>query len=363
MKDFKPARDREYLTKRMGDVTQLAGLRKFELTNGMAKGVEAVDFRTGTGFEFTVLPGRGMDIAWAAYKGVPICFMGKSGVVSPSYYESAGFSWLRSFFGGLLTTCGLTNVGVPCDDALPESQIGLRHYGLHGRVSNTCAENFGMCEEWRGNDFFMGVTGKMREAITHGEKITLKREVSAAMGESRLTIKDTVENEGYCDCPLMLLYHINLGYPVLDEGSRVIYSVKGAKPADAFSKECMGERERITAPIKDIYENCYFLDPNAEEDGTALAGLVNDRLDVGVYIKFNKNQLPRLTQWKEMGEGDYVLGLEPGLCHPLGRVKQRETDGLEMLKPGEKKNIEVEIGILADASEIKAFTDRVARLG
>ena len=103
MKPFPIPPDRTHLMQRMGDISQLAGLKRHELADGKARGVEAVDFWTGSGFTFTVLPGRGMDIAWAAYKGVPVGYISKTGITSPAYYESEGFRWLRNFFGGLLT--------------------------------------------------------------------------------------------------------------------------------------------------------------------------------------------------------------------------------------------------------------------
>jgi hypothetical protein len=59
MKDFFINMNRDYLMKRMGDISQIAGVKRYEFIDGKAKGVEAVDFKTGTGFEFTVRPGRG----------------------------------------------------------------------------------------------------------------------------------------------------------------------------------------------------------------------------------------------------------------------------------------------------------------
>ena len=71
------------LMKRIGDISQIAGAKLYELKSGRAKGVTAIDVKTGSGFSFTVLPDRAMDIAWAEYKGIPLSFISKTGVCSP----------------------------------------------------------------------------------------------------------------------------------------------------------------------------------------------------------------------------------------------------------------------------------------
>ncbi|HEX30258.1 TPA: DUF4432 family protein, partial [Candidatus Poribacteria bacterium] len=62
------------LLRYVGDISQIAGLKRYELSEGNERGVEAVEFRTGSGFNFVVLPGRGMDISFAEYNGIPLCW-------------------------------------------------------------------------------------------------------------------------------------------------------------------------------------------------------------------------------------------------------------------------------------------------
>ena len=120
------------LLKRVGDISQLAGARECTLESGKSRGVSVVDVKTGSGLNFTILPDRGMDIAWADYKGIALGFISKTGIVAPSYYEPNGNDFLRGFYGGLLTTCGLTYMGTACVD-------NGKSLGLHGRASNTPA--------------------------------------------------------------------------------------------------------------------------------------------------------------------------------------------------------------------------------
>jgi hypothetical protein len=113
----------------IGDPQQIAGITRCTLDEGKAAGVQALEVNTGGGLRFTVLPGRGMDIAGAYFQGKSLSFLSPTGITSPAYYEEQGLSWLRSFYAGLLTTCGIANAGAPSVDQ-------GRPFGLHGRVSN-----------------------------------------------------------------------------------------------------------------------------------------------------------------------------------------------------------------------------------
>ena len=63
---------RAELLQHVGDISQFAGVRVGELGDGFERGVRVADFRTGSGFEFSVLVDRGLDITWAAFGGASI---------------------------------------------------------------------------------------------------------------------------------------------------------------------------------------------------------------------------------------------------------------------------------------------------
>ena len=50
MKNWNPNLDKAALLRHMGSVSQLGGLKRYTFAEGRAKGVEAVDVVTGTGF-------------------------------------------------------------------------------------------------------------------------------------------------------------------------------------------------------------------------------------------------------------------------------------------------------------------------
>ena len=337
---------REYtkreLMKRVGDISQLAGARLCTLESGKAKGVAAVDVKTGSGLNFTVLPDRGMDIAWADYKGISLGYISKTGVVAPTFYDSNGLEFLRSFYGGLLTTCGLTYMGAPCVDE-------GKALGLHGKASNLPADDLCVTNEWVGDDFVMSIKGRIREAMVFSENITLTREITARIGESKFTIRDAIENCGYTAQPLMLLYHCNFGYPLLDESTELIMpgnsTVKGSNDESAKGiKEC----KVFSDPIHGYAEQVFYHDPATKEDGKVTATLFNKALGnngLSLNLTFNKKQLPYFVEWKQVGEGDYVVGLEPATWYTQGRCEARKRGELTFIEPGEIKNVELEIAV------------------
>ncbi len=193
------------LRRRIGNMDQVAGIQLVTLEDGNERPVRAAIIRTGGGLEVTVLPDRGMDIASACHNGRAMGWRSTTGSVAPQYYEAEGFRWLRSYFGGLMTTCGLSRVGAPGPDSAVKGE------GLHGRIGNLPARNLQVYQAWEGNNYVMRITGTMRETSVFGENLTLTRTVSALLGESRFTIHDVVVNEGFKKTGLMLLYHCNIG--------------------------------------------------------------------------------------------------------------------------------------------------------
>ena len=186
MKEFNLNLDKKFIRKRFGNITQLGGLKKYRLSEGRADGVDAVDVKTGSGLNYTILPGRGMDIAWTDYKGVPISYMSSTGVCNANLYDSKEMEWLNNFFAGLLTTCGFSNVGGPCKNVHPV--IGERTLGLHGKLTNLPASEVSTFEGWKEGEYVMKVSGKMRESCLHGENITLRRTITSYLGKNKIIL-------------------------------------------------------------------------------------------------------------------------------------------------------------------------------
>src|SRR5215213_3487046 len=104
---------RQQLYQRVGRLEQVAGIEPFVFDDGPARGVRALRLRTGSSLSLDVLCDRGMDLGAAEYRGVPLAWASRTGVVAPHFRELEGEGWLRSFGGGLLVTCGLQTSASP----------------------------------------------------------------------------------------------------------------------------------------------------------------------------------------------------------------------------------------------------------
>lgn len=334
------------IMKSVGDVSQIADARESVLTSGRAEGMRAIDVKTGSGLNFTVLPSRAMDIAWAEFKGVPLAFISKSGVVSPAFFEKDGLSFLRSFTCGLLTTCGLTYMGAPCVDDGVE-------LGLHGRVSNIPASDVSVYKEWEKDEFIIRIRGKVRQSAIFLENLCLTREISTKMGSSKITIKDTIENCGFEAQPFMILYHCNFGYPIVSENTVLCGSKSNVKARDAQAQSGIDNSNVFQRPTHDYNEQVFYHDHEKDKDGYSVSCLFNQKLSLGTYVKYNRTQFSHFGQWKLMGEGDYTVGLEPANWYVEGRAEARKRDELPLLQPGEIKLFEFEIGVVESQTDLQ----------
>jgi len=335
----------------VGDFSQVAGIKDYQLMEGKGKGMRCVDFWTGSGFEFTVTPDRGMDIPRAFYKGKSLCWRSSTGDVSPYFFEPEGFGWLRSFYGGLLTTCGLTQVGAPSEDQGEK-------LGLHGRISHIPAQNIVTNEEWVNEEYILSVEGKICQSVVFGENLVLKRKIWTRLGEDRLWIEDKVENQGYRETPFMILYHFNIGFPVVQENSRLISPTQEIKPRDEEAEKGKEDYAKFSSPIPYFKEKVYYHKMKPDKDGFVRCAVVNDNLEgegMGVYLVYKIDQLPNFIEWKMMGEGEYVVGMEPANCGVEGRAKDRERGTLQFLKPGEVREFKLEVGVLTGKEQIEDF--------
>jgi len=344
------------ILKKIGDISQLGGIRQYEFTDGLRKGIRAVDIRTPTGIDMTVLPDRGMDISYLSYKSVPICWRSATKETAPAFYESRNEEWHRSFFGGLLTTCGLTYSGIPCIDEGEE-------LGLHGRISNLSAEEVCAEGEWSEDNYIISVKGKVREAKVYAEKLELTRKIKTWFDYPKILIEDCVENIGYRESPIMVLYHVNIGYPVVSSTSTLIESRAKVTPRNAEAKRVMRYSD-FSDPDGSYVKQLYLHDIEEDNEGNARIAIINkdfnNKQGIGVLVKYSKNTLPFLIQWKQLGFGEYVCGINPSSDLAKGRFIERKEGRLNFIKSGEKKYFRIEIRILSSNEEIKKIEDSLS---
>ena len=311
-----------YYSDYLGHESQLSGVEERRLTGGKGDGLRLLEVRNGLGLACTVSADRGADIPRLTFMGRNMGYFSPCGYVAPSYYDKEGLNFLKSFTAGFLTTCGLTAVGSPCEDdgeSLP----------LHGTYANTPAEHVW----WHREGDSLVVEAEVRDGKLFGRKLHLHRKITFSTTENKFTLLDTVENHAEAESPLMVLYHMNMGYPLLSEHAQVVIPSQQVTPRDENAQKHLDTHLQMLPPTAGYQEQCFF----HEFTKKGLAKIFNPDIGLGLAISFDSANLNSFCQWKLLGKHDYVLGLEPGNCTPEGRDVMRQKGKLEFLAPGAKR--------------------------
>lgn len=327
----------------IGHKTQICGVEEHMLTKGKGKGMALLEIRNGKGLNLTLSADRAMDISRIEYMGTNIGYFSPCGYVAPQYYDKDGNGFLKSFTAGFMTTCGLTAVGSPCVD-------NGENLPLHGTVSNTPCEHYYYTE----NDREIKIYADVRDAAIFSHQLLLHRTYTISKEENTMLICDSVENIGSVVSPCMLLYHINIGYPLLSENVIVNIPHNSVRARNDHALEDIDNRLVMEKPQQGYEERCYYYDI-AETDGACGVGIFNPFIGKGLAIKYDKSTLDCFTQWKMMGVGEYVLGLEPGNCTPDGRNVNRRDGILKFIEPGARYNTKIKIIFTQNSEEIKCL--------
>ena len=190
----------------------------------------------------------------------------------------------------MLYTCGLDSVG------------GREGYELHGTLHNIPAEIIrAEC-----NENGITVEAIIRDTALFGKNLVLKRKIFTAIGGDSVTLEDTLVNEGYKTEEYCLLYHINVGYPMLDNSAKVVADVESYTPRTAWAKQNEATMYEMSSSIPNQEETCYFLKLKKPE-----ITLVNEKIGKKFTVSYSGDTLPHFVEWKSMASGDYALGFEP----------------------------------------------------
>jgi galactose mutarotase-like enzyme len=343
---------------KVGNTAQMGGIETSVLDNGPGRGTRIAWINTGTGLRYKVLLDRAMDIADAFYNQHSLAWLSHVGVTSPQPLSDKGIDWLRTFGGGLLVTCGLSHVGGPESD-----EYGSR--GIHGHISHCQAEVESIIQpDPAAGRMEMSITGRIRETTVFGPSLELRRTISGTLGKATIRIHDEVINRGNAPAPHMLLYHFNLGWPLADEGTDILWKGSWQPRLDPSQHQIFQEGSdfrKCPAPMKSHAgsgEEVAIIDPTSDSSGECACGLHNAAIGLALAIRFQKNQLPWLTNWQHWGKGEYVTGLEPGTHPPIGQAQARKEGTLIQLAPGESRSYDLTIELMQDHESIQTFLNQ-----
>jgi hypothetical protein len=239
-----------------------------------------------------------------------------------------------------LVTCGLQNVGPANEDA------GVFH-GIHGRVSHIPARDVRAGVVEADGRLVAEVSGIVRETDVYGADLLLRRRLRFPMGEPRVDIHDEVENAGYSPADVMLLYHVNVGYPVVAPGARLAAPDAEVVPRDAAAAAQLADHAVFPEPQHGFEQLVYEHRLRQPDTARASIGIVNPDWEptdgIGLFVEYDPRQLPHLWHWRMLAPGMYLTGLEPATCGILGRAAERERGTLVTLRPGEVRRFDVTI--------------------
>lgn len=352
------------IRRRVGHMSQLAGVRLLTSDNGPSRGVRLLEFRTGTGFAFEVAVDRGFDVGRCEYRGASAGWIPPTMLPAPWFFEDqTGFGWLRAGLGGFNNTCGLVHIGNPEETSVAHYNFPARpteRYGVHDRAALIPAELVSFGERWEEGRLVLEAVGRVTQAQTYGENLVLTRTYRAEMGASFFTMEDVVENRGWLPTEHMLLYHMNVGYPFVDEGSELIAPVSGP-PELLFGTADVTDRSswsRFIAPQRNWVQQTFEHRMVADADGPVEVAIYNPRLlgGTGLSVRYDHAAMPRYIEWRMMGEGQYAVGVEP-CTNGFDRRKVREAGELIVLAPGDRRVYRTRVSIIGQ-TEAKTLRSR-----
>ena len=278
--------------------------------DGGAAGSRAVDLRVWDGIDLRLLPDRGLDIGAAWFRGTPLAWISQAGEQGPPRPEDlVGQAWGDVWGGGLVTTCGLSNVGAPSEG-----------HGLHGAYTARPAA------ELRVERSTSEVTAT---ATVVDAPFTLSRRIVTIVGQGLARLDDRVVNDSGWTAAAPLLYHVNIGAPLWDGDAYLETDADEVVPRDEAAAAGLATWDEPPTPIAGGAERVF------EHVGASWARLTNPRLGIELTVR---SSLPRLWQWVQPASGTYALALEPANCSVLGREHDIAAGRMPFLDPGEARS-------------------------
>ena len=290
---------------KISNFQQIGSLRRYTLEGGKEKGIDVIDCDNGK-LRFLLNVSKACDVMQLYHEGQNTSFISKNGFT----LREPPFG--NRFEGGMLYTCGLDNVG------------GMRDGNpVHGSLHNIPAE----IVRAECNSEGIVVEAIIRDTALFGKNLVLRRRIYSAIGSESLRLEDTLVNEGYRTENYCVLYHVNFGYPLLDEGARIVADVAKCDPRTDWARENVATVCEITEPLPEQKETCYFLTFNKPQ-----ISLINDKLGKSVTLSYSGDTLPHFVEWKSMACGTYALGFEPTTTELDDRFAYKTLDAGESVR-------------------------------
>jgi len=268
---------------KISNFSQLAYIRRYTLNGGKEDGIRVVEVDNGN-IRFLLNESKCLDVMQLWHKGVNLSFISKNG------FSKREIPFIKRFEGGMLYTVGLDSAGA------------REGFDLHGSFHNIPANVIStICTEEK-----IEVVAEMDDSELFGKNLKFIRKISTKLGGDKVIIGDTLINNGTKTEDYCILYHTNLGYPMLDEGITIDYDGEKITPRTPLAKKMFDGAHTFLAPTDNQEERCYFI-----ENKLPLVKVINSILGKEFDLEYSKETLPKMVLWQSNASQDYALGIEP----------------------------------------------------
>ena len=320
-----------------------AGARLLTLEDGPERGSRIVEMRSGGGLEIEVTVDRSGDIGRLTLDGQVLSWHSPAGLTSPWLIDREGDNgqgFLRGY-GGFLNTCGLDHIRQPEHDAIDcdnQKSLASVYYPLHGKGTfQPCViRGYGLVDDVAKPYVFCET--EFVQGMAFVSALRLRRRIELPMGSQTLTICDSVKNVGNIPATHMLLYHFNLGFPLVAPDTRVdvgidecVWQSEAHDPTASFPEPTARDSNKISVfrHVKD--EACMTVK-------SPLTGL-------SMQFSYPSSQLSHCQMLQMTAPGIYGLGIEPCTAGSRTRKLAREADEMIILQPGEERKYDITLTI------------------
>ena len=281
--------------RRIGNPAQLCEAMRVTAQDGPARGADLIYVSNGK-LNFVLSVTNALDIVRLWHGGTNIGFLTKNGL----YNVPDEFG--RTFPAGMLYTCGLDNIG---------AREGFK---IHGRLHSVPAS----IKELKADESGVKIVGEIRLTELFGENVTIVRTITTEYGSGRIDLSDEITNNGYRTEKYSMLYHVNAGYPLVDDGAYIEGSFIESHPRTPWAEQNVKTMLKIEPPCDNEEEMVYF-----HRESEPRVSIINEKIGKKFTLSYSIDTLPYLIEWKSMGSGDYTIGLEPATSwldeHVTGR--------------------------------------------
>lgn len=259
--------------------------------------------RNAVGLGFEIAVDRGFDVSALSFKGLNIGWHSPTQMVFPAHDPDSeeGLGFFRNF-DGFMVTCGLDQYSRPheIDTAhFNYPNLNTRRLPQHGRIHAEKARilRYGVDIETA----TICCEAVVRQASVFGETLELHRRIIVPVFDGALAIEDTVTNRTFRPSDHAILYHLNVGYPFLDES----LTVSGLP-------ETVVDEINSTSPIPsdDFGEKVDLVDSRITPHGATIS-LHSASQGLTLSLEYDQTVLPRFAIWRAYQSGVFALGVEP----------------------------------------------------